>query len=88
MGSIRLVLYSRPGCHLCEQMKETVGSLAPEYDLALEEVDISTDDILERRFGAEIPVLFINDRKAFKYRVTAAELRKRLRREGRERRWW
>lgn len=69
-------------------MKGIIASVAPEYDLLLEEVDISSDEALEARFGVEIPVLFINDRKAFKVRVTAAELRKRLRREGRGSRWW
>jgi len=86
MASIRLVLYSRPGCHLCDEMKEVVASLRAAHDFELEEVDISQDADLENRYGQEIPVLFVNDRKAFKYRVSAAELRARLRRE--ERRWW
>jgi hypothetical protein len=69
-------------------MKEVIASLQSEYDAALDEIDISGDADLERTFGEEIPVLFINDRKAFKYRVTATELRQRLAREGRGRRWW
>jgi glutaredoxin len=85
MGAVRLVLYSRPGCHLCDEMKQIVASLAPEHDFTLAEVDVSADARLENIFGAEVPVLFVNDRKAFKYRVTAAELRRRLRREGRRR---
>ncbi|MBI3796610.1 MAG: glutaredoxin family protein [Deltaproteobacteria bacterium] len=48
----------------------------------LEETDISLDPELEARFGQEIPVLFINGRKAFKYRLTAGELRRRLARES------
>lgn len=64
-------------------MKEVIAVVAPEYDLTVEEVDISEDDDLEARFGKEIPVLFINDRKAFKYRLTAGELRRRLHLEGR-----
>jgi len=47
----------------------------------LEQIDISTDPELESRFGQEIPVLFVNGRKAFKYRLTAGELRRRLARE-------
>jgi len=86
MASIRLVLYSRPGCHLCDEMKEVVASLRAAHDFELDEVDISQDADLENLYGQEIPVLFVNDRKAFKYRVSAAELRARLRRE--ERRWW
>ena len=48
----------------------------------LEKIDIFTDPELEIRFGQEIPVLFVNGRKAFKYRLTASELRRKLAREG------
>ena len=77
-----LLLYSRTGCHLCDEMKTIVQPLAREFSCALEEVDISTDPALETRFGHDIPVLYINDRKAFKYRLTARELRRRLRDEA------
>jgi hypothetical protein len=69
-------------------MKEVIAAVAPEYDTQLEEIDISVDPALEDRFGTEIPVLFINERKAFKYRLSAAELHRRLRREERGSRWW
>lgn len=62
-------------------MKQVIASVATEQAFEIEEIDISTDPALEHRLGAEIPVLFINDRKAFKYRLTAAGLRRRLRRE-------
>jgi hypothetical protein len=42
-------------------------------------VDGSED--LKAQFGQEVPVLFINDRKAFKYRTTAEELKKKLGRD-------
>jgi len=48
----------------------------------LEEIDISTDPELEIRFGQEIPVLFVNGRKAFKYRLTVSELHRKLARES------
>lgn len=85
---VRLRLYSRPGCHLCDEMKDIIDAVGAEHDLSLEEVDISADAALEVEFGSQIPVLFINDRKAFKYRLSAADLRRRLRREARPRRWW
>jgi glutaredoxin len=81
MAPIALTLYSRPGCHLCEEMKEIVYPVARELGCALAEVDISSDPALETRYGTEIPVLLVNDRKAFKYRLTERELRKRLRSE-------
>ena len=83
MAPIALTLYSRPGCHLCDEMKEIAFPVARELGCAVAEVDISETPELESRFGTEIPVLFVNDRKAFKYRLTERELRKRLAAERR-----
>lgn len=77
---LTLRLYSRPECHLCVEMKAVVVPLAREFGAPLEEVNIETDPALEAQFGQDIPVLFINGRKAFKYRVSERELRARLRR--------
>ena len=76
----RLTLYSRPGCHLCDEMKAVVGPIAAELGWTLDEVDIAADAALEARYGSEIPVLLIDGRKAFKYRVAPRELLRRLRR--------
>jgi len=84
MASIALALYSKPGCHLCEEMKDTVQRVAQEHGYPVEEIDISADALLEARFETEIPVLFVNGRKAFKYRVTESELRRRLAHEPQE----
>lgn len=81
MAPLALAIYSRPGCHLCDEMKAIVVPLAATYGATLKEIDIATDPALEAQFGSEIPVLFINGRKAFKYRVGERELRRRLRSE-------
>jgi hypothetical protein len=77
-----LTLYSRFDCCLCEEMKAVIAQVRQGMPLELEEIDISLDPELEARFGQEIPVLFVNGRKAFKYRLTASELRRRLARES------
>jgi len=71
---IALTIYSRPGCHLCEEMKTVVARVARRVELTLHEVDISTDPALEQRFGLEIPVLWVDEKKIAKYRVTETEL--------------
>ena len=71
---IALTIYSRPGCHLCDEMKEVVARVARRVPLALDEVDISSDPALEQRYGLEIPVLLVNGTKAAKFRVTEEEL--------------
>lgn len=77
---ITLTLYSKPGCHLCDEMKAAINRVvsAKKFEVAVTEIDISTDRDLELRFGLEIPVLMADGRKVAKYRVTEADLLKIL----------
>lgn len=70
----RLTLYTRPGCHLCDDMKAMVHAIAGACPVALEEIDISGDRGLERRFGAEIPVLAHGGQVIARTRTTAGAL--------------
>ena len=79
---IDLILYTRNDCELCREMEETLAAELPKFDARIRRIEIDGDLSLEARFGTEVPVLFVNDRKAFKYRCTPAELRKRLAREA------
>jgi Glutaredoxin-like domain (DUF836) len=77
---IILTLYSRPGCHLCDEMKAIVHRVtaAVSAPIRVDEIDISGDADLEARYGLEIPVLMVDGRKAAKYRVTEGELTRYL----------
>jgi glutaredoxin len=78
---MRLTIYSKPGCHLCDEMKAIVARvLQTRHHLTLEEIDISNDPALLERYGTEIPVLMIDGRKVAKYRITEAELTRRVER--------
>jgi glutaredoxin len=77
-GLPALTLYSRPGCHLCDEMKAVVDLVARSVPFTIDIIDVSNDPRLEARYGLEIPVLLINGRKAAKYRVTEDELRRML----------
>ena len=74
----RLTLYSKPGCHLCDEMKHVIDAVAARVPLSLEIVDISQDPALLDRYGVDIPVLLIDGRKAAKHRLTERELEDRL----------
>ena len=78
---MRLTLYGRSDCHLCHDMRAVVETVARRVPLALEEIDVDRDPAVAARFGAEVPVLCVNGRKAFKYRVDAPALHARLLRE-------
>ena len=73
-----LRIYSRPGCHLCDEMKAVVDGVASELSIDVEEINISTDADLEARYGLEIPVLEIDGKKVAKYRIDEATLRRVL----------
>ncbi len=79
--SRQVTLYTREDCSLCEEMKGVVREVAAEIPLEVEEVNVDHDPDLRERLGSEVPVLFINGRKAFKYRVAARELKRKLRQQ-------
>ena len=73
-------MYSRPGCHLCDEMKAVIDRVAGAVPIDLEVIDISADADLERQYGTDIPVLFVEDRKIAKYRITEEALLRILQR--------
>ncbi|MGH9311572.1 MAG: glutaredoxin family protein [Vicinamibacterales bacterium] len=75
---IRLTLYSRPGCHLCEEMKAILDRVRADHPFELREVNISGDSELERRYWTEIPVLEIDGKKVAKYRIDEGMLRRAI----------
>lgn len=72
--SARLTLYSRPGCHLCDEMKAVIDRVSVHIPLTVDLIDISTSAELEGLYGLEIPVLLIDGRKVAKYRITEPAL--------------
>jgi len=81
---IALTIYSKPGCHLCDDMKAIVDRVVRRsaQPIAVEEIDISRDPALEARYGLEIPVLMVDGRKIAKYRVTEEDLARVIDRAG------
>jgi hypothetical protein len=75
---VRLTIYSKPGCHLCDEMKSLVHRVLAQQsagrEVPVDEIDISTDAALLERYGLEIPVLLVDGRKVAKYRISEAEL--------------
>jgi glutaredoxin len=77
-GPRDVTLYTRPGCHLCEEAKAAIAPLLREFDATLHEVNIDEDPVLKARYGWDVPVLFIGRRKAAKHRVDLAQFRRQL----------
>jgi Glutaredoxin-like domain (DUF836) len=75
---IELKLLSRPGCHLCEEMRVEVDRLLGAEPHAWDVVDVDSDDELARRWSDSIPVLFVNGRLFAKVRIPKLATRLRL----------
>ena len=74
----QVLVYTRKGCHLCEIVKESIVKLARRGGFVWREVDVDADEQLRRQFNDEVPVVFIDGRKAFKYRMDEQEFLRKL----------
>lgn len=73
-----VIVYSRKGCHLCEVVKESLSKLSRRGGFIWQEVDVDTNAELRREFNDQVPVVFIDGRKAFKYRMDEQEFLRKL----------
>jgi glutaredoxin len=73
-----VVLYSRPGCHLCDDARVLLERVQTRAAFALREVDIETDDALHARYLERIPVVTVDGEELFEYFVDEDALLRRL----------
>jgi glutaredoxin len=78
-GPRDITIYSRPGCHLCDEAKAQIAPLLAEFGARLTEINIDEDTDLRARYDYDVPVIFLGPRKAAKHRVDLAQFRRQLR---------
>src|SRR5271155_3619504 len=71
-----ITLYTREGCHLCDDAKAAIAPLLSALGARLREVDIDADPKLRDRYTDDVPVIFLGSRKVAQHRVDAVELRR------------
>jgi glutaredoxin len=76
---IRIEIYSRPGCHLCDDAKAVIEQFRSAFPMELRTINVEDKAELERLYGFDIPVVFINGREAFRHRVDHSALERKLR---------
>ena len=74
-----VTIYTRAGCHLCDEAKTAIAPLLREFGATVREIDIEGDATLTQRFGCDIPVIYIGRKKAAKHRVNLEQFRRELR---------
>jgi len=80
MKPISVEIYSRPGCHLCDDAKEVIERVRKRFDFSLSVINIDSDPELKREYGELIPVVFINGTKVFKYHVDESAFEEKVKR--------
>jgi glutaredoxin len=78
-GPLDVTIYSRPGCHLCEEAKAQIAPLLAEFGARLVEINIDQDAELRARYDYDVPVIFLGSKKAAKHRVDLGQFRRQLR---------
>lgn len=78
MPTSRVVLYSKPGCHLCEDARVVIERVCLDLGTTFEEVDITSDQNLMRAYGEQIPVTFVDGAQHDFWRVEESRLRAAL----------
>lgn len=73
-----IALYSKDGCHLCEDAKAALLMLGDEFDVILEEFDITQDPALFEKYQYRIPVMLIDNKVELELRIDQKKLRRAL----------
>jgi len=78
LSKSRVVIYTRPGCHLCEEAKEAMHAACCVGEYTLNEINIETDAELLERYQNDVPVITVNGVEAFRHRVNPDEFRQKV----------
>jgi len=73
-----VIIYSRPGCHLCDEAKAAIRSAGIDDQFTLEEINIESDNGLLRKYKYDIPVIAIDGAETFIHRLTPQEFKQKL----------
>ncbi len=77
-ADIIVEIYSKPGCHLCEEAKSILVKMQRRYGFQLHEVNIAGDPVLLAEYGTRIPLIYVNGHLVCKYSVKEAAVVKRI----------
>jgi hypothetical protein len=77
-GPLDLTIYSRPGCHLCEEAKSQMAPLLKEFGARLAEINIDEDPQLRALYDYDVPVILLGTKKVAKHRVDLKQFRRQL----------
>ncbi len=74
MKTINIEIFGKKDCHLCEEAEEVLHRIQADYDFHINHIDITQNEELFKKYGEEIPVIFLNGEKIFKYKIDEQQL--------------
>ena len=77
-AKVQVSIYSKPGCHLCDEAKEAIRAAGCDDRITLTEINIESDSELMSKYRYDIPVIAINGVEAFMHRIDPTEFRERI----------
>jgi glutaredoxin len=75
---VQVSIYSKPGCHLCDEAKEAIRAAGCDDRIKLTEINIESDSELISKYRYDIPVISIDGVDTFMHRVDAADFRAKI----------
>jgi glutaredoxin len=75
---LEVTLYTRPGCHLCDEAKSLIAPLLAQFGARLLEINIDADPELHERYNLDVPVIFLAGRKIAKHRLDPTQFKRQL----------
>ena len=75
---VQVSIYSKPGCHLCDEAKEAIRAAGCGDRITLTEINIERDSELMSKYRYDIPVIAINGVETFMHRVDSLEFRAKI----------
>ncbi len=72
---LRVILYTKAGCHLCDEAREHLDDLAADLEFDLTEIDIRSDDALFEHYRYRIPVIVVDGVERLEGQITLADVR-------------
>ncbi|HSE30762.1 MAG TPA: glutaredoxin family protein [Pyrinomonadaceae bacterium] len=75
---VQVTVYSKPGCHLCDEAKQAILAAGCNDQITLTEINIESDPVLMSKYCYDIPVIAINGVETFMHRVDSLEFRAKV----------
>jgi hypothetical protein len=84
LGHLNFLVYTRQGCHLCDDAWDRLRQWQRDYGFPLDSIDVDTNPELKARYGEKVPVVTVNGKERFRGCVNLVLLKRLLEAEAKK----